>query len=261
MKTSDLISYEVPVLPPAPRPLPPHWFEAWRALRSIMKDPDDTARAIEFFFAVGPGMFERNFQRFASSPSGRRLLIEGPCLASILSNRERLAVLPPDSFGRAYLLLMDEAELDPLGLIDLQQRIMQRWQDEFGAAELDPLRAWFRDRYILVHDLLHVLTGYGTDELGEAALLAFTYAQFGGRAWGFLTLGTAIQAVRAEGPRWLPYLYRAWGRGRIASWSAALPFEELLPLPLAAARHIMGIGEPEATHAAGALRGSWSKAA
>ena len=37
-----------------------------------------------------------------------------------------------------------------------------------------------------MHDLWHVVTGYGRDELGEACLLAFTYAQNKNRGVGFI---------------------------------------------------------------------------
>ncbi len=109
-------------------------------------------------------------------------------------------------------------------------------------------------------DLFHVLTGYGTDEMGESALLVFSFAQLGGRFWGFLTVATALQACRKVGPAWLPYLYRAWRRGRRAAWLPALPFEQLLPLPLSTVRDIAGIEDTALSHPHGILRGAWSEA-
>ncbi len=245
------------ISPPAPS-IGIHWRVAWESLREIMTNPDDTRRAIDFFYAIGPGAFERNFQRFVAEPAGRALLRERPSLGHVLSDRTRLAQLPPDSFGRAYLDQMDKAGLDPLGLIALQHQVMQRWEDEFNAPRLDPFRAWFRDRFILMHDLFHVLSGYGTDELGEAALLAFSHAQLGGRGWGFLAVGATVQSYRVLGASWLVYVYRAWRRGRRARWLAGLPFEELLPLPLKTVRQLTGLETPDVEHPGGLLRGNWS---
>ena len=112
-----------------------------------------------------------------------------------------------------------------------------------------------------MHDLFHVLSGYGTDEMGESALLGFSFAQQGGRLWGFLGVATALQACREVGPSWLPYLYRAWRRGHRAAWLPAFPFEDLLPLPLATVRDIAGIEDESLSHPRGILRGTWSDAA
>ena len=54
-----------------------------------------------------------------------------------------------------------------------------RFATRRGPAELDEHHpyAWFFRRVRDLHDLWHVLTGYGRDPLGEVCLLAFTYAQ------------------------------------------------------------------------------------
>jgi hypothetical protein len=75
-----------------------------------------------------------------------------------------------------------------------------------------------------------------TDQIGEATLLAFTLAQLGGRGQALPTLGAALEVWRTLGWRWLVYEFRAWRRGRRASWLVEMPWEELLPLPPAGAR-------------------------
>ena len=85
-------------------------------------------------------------------------------------NRAALAALPEQSFARAYLAYLDENGFDPVAISRLRQ-------------ETDPVRdrdegdAWFAARADLLHDLWHVLTGYGTDEAGESMLLGFSRAQ------------------------------------------------------------------------------------
>jgi ubiquinone biosynthesis protein COQ4 len=237
-------------------PLPPlRWRRALRALRELLADPDDTAKAIEVTLAIGARDFERGFQRFAASPEGRALLAERPSLAAALADRAALERMSPESFGRAYLDYLDRNGFRATGLLELQLEVQRRWEREEGYPVIDPVRAWYRDRAILAHDLFHVVTGYGTDDLGEATLLAFSQAQLGGRANGLLTAGAAFEVLRVLGLPWLLYQYRAWRRGRRAVQLVALPWEELLPLRLATVRRIARVGEPEETHAQGVMTG------
>lgn len=243
-------------IPPPPPPQPTRWRRAFAELRALLADPEDTDRAVSLIYALGRREFERAFQRFAASPNGRALLEARPSLLAALSDSDALRHLPDGSFGRAYLDYLERNGFPPDGLLVVQSRVEAMWQREEGIPSLDPLRAWYRDRTILAHDLFHVLTGYGTDELGEGTLLAFSLAQFPGRGQAFLTLGAALEAWRVLGWRWLAYDFRAWRRGRRAAWLPGLPFEELLPLRLETVRRLAGVGEAREAHPGGVLRGS-----
>jgi ubiquinone biosynthesis protein COQ4 len=243
-------------IPPAPPPQPVRWRRALHELRALLDDPDDTDRAIDLMYALGNRQFERSFQRFATSASGRALLAERPSLLAALSDRAGLARLPEGSLGRTYLAYLDQNRFEPGGLLAVQSRVQARWEREEGVPPLDELRTWFRDRSLLAHDLFHVLTGYGTDEVGEATLLAFSLAQFGGRGQALLTFGAALETWRALGWRWIRYDVRAWRRGRRAAWLVALPWEELLPLRLATVRRLARLADPGEAHPEGVLRGS-----
>jgi ubiquinone biosynthesis protein COQ4 len=249
----------VEIAPPPPFP-PFRWRRAWRSLRALLADPDDTEKAIDVVYAIGRGDFERTFQRFVRSPCSRPLLRQRPSLAAALSDREALARMPEGSLARAYLLYLERTGFRPTGLLEVNERVHARWERQEGVPRLDPLRAWFRDRLILTHDLLHVVTDYGTDDVGEATLLAFSFAQAPGRADGLLTLGAATQVWKALGARWLRYVFRAWRRGRRAAFLAALPWEDLLPLPLDTARGLMAIEPAEQAHPGGILRGRFRAA-
>lgn len=234
---------------------------AVRTLRALIAHPEKTENAVDVFYAVGTRDFERAFQRFVALPEGRRLLARRSSLLAALRDRAALERLPAGSFGRAYVAYLDHTGFAPDGLIVLEQRVSARWEAEEGVPQLDPARAWFRERAILVHDLGHVLTGYGTDELGEATLLAFDWAQSAGLANGLLTFGTALEVFRYVGRGWVAYATRAWRRGRHARWLVTLPFEELLPLSLDAVRSIAGIEPPAVAHPQGIFRGTLAPAA
>jgi ubiquinone biosynthesis protein COQ4 len=246
-------------IPPLPARPPLRWRRALRSLRELLDVPEDTDKAIDLVYAIGGNDFERSFHRFAASAGGRRLLAQRPSLADALSDRAALEALPEESFGRAYLAYVDRNGFEPRGLLAVQDRVRARWEAEEGTPPLDPLRRWFQERIILSHDLFHVLTDYGTDDVGEATLLAFSLAQLGGRAQWLLTVGAALEVARRLGPRWFPYLARAWRRGRRAVWLPALPWEEMLPLPLETARRLAGVAPAEEAHPGGIWRRTFER--
>ncbi len=256
MNHSDLATPSHPVLeiPPPPPPRPPQWRRALRELRALIADPDATDHAVDLVYALGGRELERNFARLAASRGGRALLVERPSLLAALSDRAALERMAEGSLGRAYLAYLDSNGFEPDGLLRVHERVQARWQREQGVASLDPLRAWFRDRSLLAHDLFHVLTEYGTDGVGEATLLAFSLAQLGGRGQALLTFGAGLEVWRALGWRWLAYDFRAWRRGRRASWLVGLPWEELLPLRVETVRRLAGVAEASEVHPEGILR-------
>jgi ubiquinone biosynthesis protein COQ4 len=238
---------------PPPPPLRTDWPRAWRSLRALIADSDDTERAMDFEYAAGRRDFERCFQRFVASPGGRSTLAARADLAGALADRTALEHLSADSLGRAYLDYLDCNGFRATGLLELAARVQARWEAEDGVPPLDSARAWFRDRFLLTHDLFHVLTGYGTDDVGEATLLAFSLAQQGGASSALLTLGAAFEVWRALGAEWLRYALGAWWRGRRAAWLLGLPWEDLLPLRLDAVRRIAGIVPADEAHPGGIL--------
>lgn len=241
-------------IPPAP-PLEMHWRRALCSMRELFADPDDTEKAIDFFYAIGRREFERNFQHFVASPAGRALLAERPSIAVRMADRDALARMPEGSLGRAYLGFLERNGFAAMGLLELEKRVEAKWDAEEGVPRLDPARAFFRDRFLLSHDLHHVLTSYGTDDVGEATLLAFTLAQAPGRGQALLAIGAALEVRRSLGWRWLLYDIQAWRRGRRAARLAAAPWEELLSLRLDTVRNLLGIAPADEVHPGGVLAG------
>jgi len=228
--------------PPAPRPF--QWQPGWRALRSLVANPDRTEHVFELIQALGGDHGERLFQRFLRSPGAMAMLEERPSLVEQLGDRESLESLPEGSFGRAYVRFMIAGGIDPKGLVDAADAVPSE-------RELDPSRRWFFDRLRDQHDLWHVLTGYGRDLAGEAALLAFTHAQNGNRGIGAIVLTAAWRGPRALDCRWQRYLLRCWRRGRRAAPLANQRWEELLALPLSEVRQRLRIEDPEHAHPQG----------
>lgn len=211
------------------------WPRAVRALRALLDSPDSTEFAAEVFDALDPDIARRTRDRIRAEAAGRLLLEERPSLLAALTDRQALERLDEGSLGRAYLQHLDRNGLDPEKLLRLQDDTVTR------AHATEPDVDWVLTRSQLMHDLSHVLTGYGADGPGESRLLLFTLAQAGGAANALLALGANFNMVRENGVGWLAECWRAWRRGRRATCLAALPFERLLPLPLADARRIAAV--------------------
>jgi ubiquinone biosynthesis protein COQ4 len=242
-----------------PAPPPPRrrdWIRAWRALRILVADSERTDQVFEIIEALAGSSFERSFQRFVSDPSSRRLLRDKPSLLAALADREKLNSLPAGSFGRVYAEFMEAGGLTPEGLVEADE--MAERNSPHAPPEADPDRKYFGERSRDMHDLWHVLTGYGRDEAGEAANLAFTQAQipnFG--------VGLILAAAVAVGPKdptfwWARYLFAAWRRGRRTSLLTAAPYEELLVLPLEEVRRQLSIPSADEVHPEGIVVASRS---
>ena len=227
----------------------PDWRAALRAFRALLADPDHTDLAYQVFDALDPDIHERSLARVLAHPEGRRVFAERPVLLSVLSDRVLLEAMPDGSFGRAYLDHVDRYDLDPSKLVQLERD----HREIYGG---DPDLCWSGERSALQHDLWHVLAGYGADELGEGALLAFSLAQAGGRANLLLSIGSNVRLSFEVGPRWLLYAFRAWRRGKRAVCLNPLPYEELLELPLSEVRAAVGLNPPEVDHPDGVVYGN-----
>ena len=136
---------------------------AFRLLRELIRDPSDTDKVFAFFEAVGGDDGPRHFAQFAADPAAERLLAARPSLVAALSNEAYLSSLPDDSFGTWYLRFIRSRGFTPAGLLEARERGAGRRIEDV------PEREWFYDRINVMHDLWHVLTGYGTDEPGGRA--------------------------------------------------------------------------------------------
>ena len=246
--TSPARHFEVPPPPAVPPQI--QWGRAWRAMRRLMANPEETEQAFETISALSGWDFERLFQRFVAHPEGRALYLERPSLMDAVSDRAALRAMPAGSFGRAYADFMDAAGLDAQGLVDAENK-------SEAASRLegtDPDRKWFGDRLRDMHDLWHVLTGYGRDEAGEAANLAFSFAHTPFRGVALILFGIAINTPPEGMSRaaWLRYLPRVEARAeQHVAARGALRAAVVAPAPgrAATAAHPPGAhGAPRGRH-------------
>jgi ubiquinone biosynthesis protein COQ4 len=210
--------------------------DATRAMKALLDDPDDTAQVFRIIEALSGRNGERTVERMKRTASGRRLLETKPPLLDQLTDHRALSKLPAGSLGRAYLEFLDSEGITAEGLKQASLDGQSRGSEDLPA-DLEFLRNRMRD----THDLWHVVTGYKGDLLGEASLLAFSFAQTRNPGVGFI-VGVAL--LRGREPSVRRLIWQGFVRGARAAWLPAIEWEKLLALPLSTVRRTLNIGEP-----------------
>jgi ubiquinone biosynthesis protein COQ4 len=208
---------------------------AFRALAAARRNPDDTENGVDLVISLEGRSLERFFQRFISDPAGAAVVQVRPSLFAVLNDREALAKLSPGSLGRAYLAWTEAEEISAAGLADTAER----W---FPEAELSEDRRFVMERYRDMHDLWHVLTGYGRDLVGELALLTFSLVQV--RHAGLALPVVFGYLTHVFDPRRRRLLNDAWRRARRAAWLPVQDWERLVGCPLDQVREELRVGSP-----------------
>lgn len=213
---------------------------AWRALRALIANPEDTPRVFEIIRALAGPSLVRGLRRFRGTAVGQRVLAEEVDLLDTLRDREALAALPQGTLGRAYHDFIYGESLSAEGLAAASD-------EGHGYDFDDPHLRRFGHRMRDQHDLWHTVTAYGRNPFGEACLLAFSYAQTRNRGVGVIAL-TAAWRLSREFPRRgvVKAMWRAYRDGRHASWLPAQDWEALLALPLADVRRQLAVKPPAA---------------
>jgi ubiquinone biosynthesis protein COQ4 len=207
---------------------------ALRALRKLLADKDDTVQVFEIMRALNGASTAKGYHRLLATPDGGRIAYERQEFAQRLMDAAWL-----DSFGQgtvaaAYRDFIREAGFSADGLADVSRESLK------DVDEKHPY-AWFGRRTRDVHDLWHVLSGYGRDALGEACLVAFSYAQTGGLGWALIALGAIGKASGSKEQPYVKAIWQGYRRGKAARWLLGEDYEALMAEPIEAARARLGI--------------------
>ncbi len=217
---------------------PRDWGHALRSLRRLLADKDDTAQVFEIMRALNGPATRNGYLRLIGSAQGGRIAYQRRELAEVLSDRAALARLPADSVAAHYLAFTAAGEISPEGLADVSRTVAR---DRIDLAH--PV-AWYGRRIRDTHDLWHVLAGYDLSGLGEACLVAFSFAQTRAFGWAAIAVGAWLTALRQPGQPYARAIVEGYARGRAAAWLPGEDYEALLAEPLAAARARLRLVRP-----------------
>jgi len=206
------------------------------ALRRLIANPENTHEVFTVIRALSGPALQNGYVRFCQTEVGRKVLHEDIDLLDTLSDREALAELPANTLGRHYLHFVSSENLSADGLVQASE--------EGDLKNLEGGIAQFGMRQRDMHDLWHTLTEYGRDELGEACLLAFTYAQTKNRGVGVICLAGCAKLAQRYGTGVYKAAYNAYRDGKRASWLPGQDWEGLLKQPIEEVRQTLNIRGP-----------------
>ncbi len=210
--------------------------------------------------ALGPEILE-SVARMRTHSSGKRILENKPDLGATLSDAANLKAMPAGSLGRTYA-----GSIETPGGVPGYLLASLIYQDGFfDSLEVSDDVLYVIERSRWLHDLFHVVTGYGTDLPGEGLTIYFMLGYEHG-----LSYRAASLAPFGIGPRffirpscgqrhWRALLKEAHARGLAAHRVCPptfVPWEELLARPLDDVRRELGI-VPFLEDTSRWLDGSW----
>jgi ubiquinone biosynthesis protein COQ4 len=210
-------------------------------VRNLMRNREDTQQVFLLIEALRGKTTLRQFARFRQTETGRAVLGENRRLLDRLSDWASLAALPAGTLGLAYYDFMAAESLSAEGLVALSRIERPPAADEVTL---------FRERNREMHDLLHVLTGYGRDPLGEACLVAFSYAQTKLKGFALIALFGARRIARARpGQPVRRAVFEGYRHGRSAGWLPGADWEAHLSQPVEAVREQFAVKPANYYHA------------
>jgi ubiquinone biosynthesis protein COQ4 len=214
-------------------------LKALGAMRKLLQDKEDTTQVFEIMRALSGNSIPNGYSRLLSSPQGGEIAYRRNELADVLSDRAFIESLPEGSVGWTYNRFTLSENISAYGLVEESRKA--------DGAETD-LRhpfAWYGRRLRDVHDLWHVLTGYGRDAAGETCLVAFSYPQTRALGFGFIAVAGAIKlkAEFSDQPM-LAAVREAYRHGKQAAWLPGEDYIRLLSEPLEEARKRLNILRP-----------------
>ncbi|MGI4878440.1 MAG: Coq4 family protein [Janthinobacterium lividum] len=215
------------------------WPKALRAVRQLLADKDDTVQVFEIMRSLNGRATRDGYLRLLGTAQGGRIAYQRRELAEVLMDRATLAAYPTGSVAAHYLAFTEAGQISADGLADVSRQTSR----PEGIDLVHPV-AWYGRRIRDTHDLWHILTGYDLTALGEACLVAFSYAQTKALGWALIGAGAALKGSRQPGQPFARAIWEGYRRGRAAAWLPGQDYEALLAEPLNAVRARLGLTPP-----------------
>jgi ubiquinone biosynthesis protein COQ4 len=207
-----------------------------RAFRRLIDNPADPLQGPIFQMCVEHALMRKLARDLHRHAEGRRLLAERPRLnARTVSLASMRSTYPTESLGHGYAAYFDENAITPFD----PPKLGVNTTEDYVATRLRE-----------AHDVFHVITGYGTDDIGELELQWFNFGNLG---WGPLPMLVFVASfltgrMRKYGGLW-PVFGRAlaaYRRGRRSRTLASVFWEDHWHMPLRDLRALL-CAPPERT--------------
>ena len=214
--------------------------KAWRHFKELIKDKENTAEVFPIFEALPwRGVYDAA-TAFLKSERGQEIRRSEPSLVAILDDHEGLRKLPAGSLAHVYCDFMEGEGLSAQGLVD--ELDTYRRPDQY----FDDQVSWYFNRMRDTHDLMHILTGFGRDALGEQCVLAFTYSQQPALAHLFLGYAGAYEIKRRMKTKAPIFgaVREAQRMGKACPRLVEQPIRDLLSMPIEEVRAKLKIAQP-----------------
>lgn len=223
------------VKPPKYEPVRP--LRAFKCWLNSFTNPNDTKSALLMQIYLHGGEHELVYQKFRQHPVGQQVIARGLPLSDVLYDKARLRAMVEGSLGRAYIDFLDAEKIDTQSLDELYLELDPSWE------RLDDERKLVLGRARGMHDLWHVVLGYGRDVCGEFQIMVFMSEQIANRSFR-LVIPLLKMIYWFKYPELIKLMRAASVRGRKAEWLPAQDWETLLEQPLDEVRKILKVGRP-----------------
>ena len=210
------------------------WGAALKALGRLLSDKEDTGQVFEIMRALNGDANVKNYRQLLGTAQGGRLAYERVELAQRLMDDVWLDSFASGTVGAAYRDFIRSENLSADGLAEISRQTLSKVEEQHPYA-------WFGRRIRDSHDIWHILSGYHRDGLGEACLVAFSYAQTRALGWALIAAGASWRALQAGSRPHARAIWQGYQRGKAAKWLPGEDFTALMNEPLEAARRRLNI--------------------
>jgi ubiquinone biosynthesis protein Coq4 len=209
------------------------WLEA-------VSDPegDSISKSHLLFYELADEAAKQNYYEVYHTDSALQQFVENPYIPADFEF-EALSTSPEGSLGYVYYRHITDKGLNIIKMTDYPNYRMVL--ENSGGAKGMPqelVYTTFRSRQI--HDLTHILAGYGIDHYGELAVQAFTLAQFK-RPYPILLIAAATTHAAFHRPdrieTYLDAIADGWTKGKKAKNLLYIRWEEKFDQPLVKLQH------------------------
>jgi len=199
-----------------------------------LSDKEDTGQVFEIMRALNGDANVKNYKQLLGTAQGGRLAYERVELAQRLMDDVWLDSFASGTVGAAYRDFIRSENLSAEGLAEISRVSQSRIEEQHPYA-------WFGRRIRDSHDIWHILSGYHRDGLGEACLVAFSYAQTGALGWALIAAGAGWRLLSEGSTAHARAIWQGYQRGKAAKWLPGEDFTALMNEPLEAARRRLNI--------------------